>query len=56
MSEDEREFLKERLAIAVEHLPETDAQAVFDSIVAAFQSCGHRSQKSEARSQKAETR
>lgn len=36
MTAEERDFLKERVAIAVEHLPEAEAQAVFDAIVGAM--------------------
>ena len=35
MTAEEREFLEERVAIAVEHLPEAEAQAIYDAIVAA---------------------
>lgn len=36
MTAEEREVLEERVAIAVEHLPEAEAQAVFDAIVGAM--------------------
>ena len=36
MTAEEREFLEERVAIAVEHLPDAEAQAVFDAIVGAM--------------------